>query len=198
MVFTATHFSRYAVAYVETTFSDIAALKWAKQAIETMTSRGVLTGTGDSLFGPGASISRAEFTDALIKALGLSARFESNFRDVPSTSAYYDSIGAARKLGIANGVGANDFKPDAPITRQEMAALVVRGLKAAGKPVAAGTAADLRAFADASMIAPYAAENVAALVKGGILQGDGKNLLPAGEVTRAQSAALMGRIYKLQ
>ncbi|MBM7563942.1 S-layer homology domain-containing protein [Paenibacillus sacheonensis] len=195
MVFQATHFSKYAVAYVTTAYTDIQTLAWAKSAIEAVTAKGIMSGTSASLFSPGASISRAAFTDALVKALGLSARFETNFADVPAASPYYESIGVARKLGIANGSGRDAFNPNAPITRQEMAALVVRGLQASGRTVEVGTEADLKAFADAKQIAAYAIRNMAALVKEGILKGDGKNLLPKGQVTRAQTAVLMDRLY---
>ncbi|QHW30800.1 hypothetical protein GZH47_07965 [Paenibacillus rhizovicinus] len=197
MVFKATHFSRYAVVYANSHFGDIAAFGWAKQAIADVTAKGIMSGVSDTRFVPGQSISRAAFTDALVKALGLSASFEGNFGDVPSLSAYYESIGVARELGIAKGAGGGLFRPDAPISRQEMAALVVRAMKAAGLKADSGTAADLKAFADAQKVAAYAVLDMATLVKAGILKGDGKQLLPKDQVTRAQTAVLVDRLARL-
>lgn len=194
MLFKVAHFSRYAVVYTVPRFDDATAVKWAQQAIVATASKGILSGTSATLFSPGQRISRAEFLDALVKTLGLTASIDSNFSDLSATSNYYESVGVARKLGIANGTGSGLFKPDSPITRQEMSALVVRAMQVAGMDMKDGTSADLNAFADGLQVAGYAGQSMATLVKNGIIQGDGKNLLPAGQVTRAQTAVLLYRI----
>ncbi|QGQ94885.1 hypothetical protein EHS13_08340 [Paenibacillus psychroresistens] len=196
IVFTTTHFSKYAVAYNFTSFSDAAKFKWAQQSIEVMTSKGILNGTKDAaLFNPDRSITRDEFMDALVKTLGISAKFDTNFSDLNKSDTFYNSIGIAKKLGITLGTGENKFNPGAQITRQEMAVFLVRALKIANKTLADGTENDLKIFTDAPKIASYAKEYMADLVKDGILVGDGHTIIPLGHLTKAQAAVVLYRIY---
>ncbi|WP_243866952.1 S-layer homology domain-containing protein [Paenibacillus sp. BK720] len=197
VMFTTTHFSKYAVAYAEVAFNDISSAQWASQAIEAMTANGVMNGASVNAFGPSAPITRAEFIDGLMKALGLTAKFDANFADMETTDSYYETIGTARSLGISNGTGNDKFQPNSPITRQEMSSFVVRALKAAGKldASAAGSASDLNGFKDSASIAKYAVEDMATLVKAGILIGSGGRIDPRGNVTKAQTAVVLYRIF---
>ncbi|WP_461671247.1 S-layer homology domain-containing protein, partial [Mycobacterium tuberculosis] len=61
VVFTTTHFSHYAIASFHATFSDIAGLPWAVDAIEGLGASGVVEGTGRKQFSPGAEVKRADF-----------------------------------------------------------------------------------------------------------------------------------------
>lgn len=195
VTFTTTHFSKYAVAYSSAPFSDIASISWATHAIEVMTAKGVMSGTSPTTFSPAAPITRAEFIDGLMKALGLTAKFDSNFNDMLETDPYFDTVGIARQLGISKGIGNGKFQPNSPITRQEMSAFIVRALKLAGKIEVTGTASDLNGFKDSSAIAKYAVEDMATLVKSGILLGSGSKIDPLGTVTKAQTAVVLYRIY---
>ncbi|MBP3962481.1 S-layer homology domain-containing protein [Paenibacillus lignilyticus] len=194
VVFTTTHFSKYAVAYSVKTFADEAKYKWALQAIEAVASKGILSGTSKTQFSPAKNITRADFVDGLVKALGLSAKFDSNFSDIDKSASYYESLGIAKAIGLSLGTGGNTFNPNGEITRQEMAALVVRAMKLAKASLTAGSGSDLKAFADASQIAGYAVSSVASLVKEGILVGDGGKISPTGHLTRAQAAVVLYRL----
>lgn len=197
VTFTTTHFSKYAIAYNFKTFQDAGKYKWAQQPIEMVASKGILSGTSQTMFSPDDNITRAEFIDSLIKALGLSAEFDTNFVDVKKTDNYYESVGIAKKLGISRGTGNNRFSPNAQITRQEMATFVVRALELANKAIEQGNVSDLKKYSDVSKIAKYAVENMASLVKTNILAGSGNRLDPNGKVTRAQTAVVMWHIYYL-
>lgn len=197
VIFTTTHFSRYAFAYCLRTFTDSDNHPWAKKEIEFAASKGIMKGVSENIFGPEVNPTRAEFVDALVKTLGLYAEFDTTFEDIETTDYYYESVGIARKLGITTGVGSNKFNPDAVITRKEMATLVYRALNVAEKAVAEGNISDLEKFNDAGDIPAYAIKAMASLVKEGIIIGTGKGIEPNGLITKAQTAVLMYRLYKL-
>lgn len=195
VTFTTTHLSRYAVAYVHKTFTDIGSYSWAKKQIEVLASKGVINGTSDTTYTPGADITRADFMILLVKALGLTASVDSNFDDISKNDYFYEYVGIAKKLGITSGVGNNKFNPREKITRQDMMVLTTNALKIAGKISGTGTASDVQRFTDKSLIASYAVEGVATLVKEGIVVGSGDVINPRGNASRAELAAIVYKIY---
>jgi len=199
VTFTITHFSKYAIAYVKKTFSDIDSYSWAKKPIEVMASKGVIAGTSATTYSPGQNITRADFITLLVRALELKADFDENFDDIKPSDYYYEAIGTAKALGITSGVGGNKFNPREEISRQDMMVLVARALKIAKKIDTSGTAEDIAAYKDKDDVADYAVEGVATLVKEGIIQGNGDRINPKGYATRAEIAVVIYTIYnKLQ
>lgn len=197
MVFTTTHFSKFAVAEVHKTFNDLASVTWAKAQIEALASRGIINGTSAQTYSPNAAVTRADFMKLLVSTLGLTAKFDSNFEDVQSTDYYYEAVGIAKKLGITNGIGDNRFDPHASISRQDMMTLTAKALVAVQKLAAMnGTAGDISGYADADQVSAYAADSIATLVKNGIVQGSGSKLSPLATTTRAEVAVMLFNIYK--
>lgn len=195
VIFTATHFSSYAVVYVAKTFDDLGNAAWAKKQIEVLASKGILRGTTENKYSPQTDITRADFLYFLVRTLGIDARVDGNFDDIDKDTYYYKEIGIAKKLGIATGTGNNKFSPDASITRQDMMVLTERALRMLKKLKVQGTASDLEKFADKSLIAPYAIDSVASLVKEGLIVGSGGRVNPLGNTTRAEAAVFLYRIY---
>lgn len=198
VTFTAKHFSKYAIAFVEKNFNDLAGYSWAKNCIEVMASKGIISGTTATSFNPGAAISRADFITLLVNVLELDAEFRSNFTDVKVGEYYYEAVGIAKELGITAGTGNNMFDPKAPITRQDMMILVTKALKVAGKPDLKGTMNDIKSYSDASKVSSYAVESVAGLVKAGIVSGYGSMIDPSGKTARAQAASIIYKLYNLE
>lgn len=178
-------------------FTDTAGYSWAEEAIEALAAKGIINGTSETTFEPGRDINRADFMLLLVRALKLEADIDSNFSDVSRDAYYYEALGIAKSLGIATGVGNGSFNPKGEISRQDLMVLVFRALKAAGKIEESGTASDLSGFADASQVTDYAVSSVAALVKLGIIKGDGSNINPHGTATRAEAAVIIYRILTM-
>jgi hypothetical protein len=191
--FTVTHFSKYAVCYVMPDLKDIGALSWAEKQISSVVAKGIMKSSGEAGFDPDKSITRAEFIYGLIRSLGLSSGFDKSFADVNSSDYYYQELGAAKALGIAQGLGNNEFKPDAAITRQDMAVLIERALKAAGK-LNASAAADIASYEDSSEITAYARVSISRMAAEGIIIGSGNRINPRGNTTRAEAAVILYRI----
>jgi hypothetical protein len=166
-----------------------------KDAIEVLAAKGIINGTSEKSFEPAANITRADFLLLLVKSLGLTAKVEDNFEDVSKTDYYYDAVAIAKKLGITQGSGANKFNPNTAISRQDMMVIAARAMRAAKKLHTVVTSADLNAFTDKSDVSAYAVEDLAAMSKEGIIQGNGSLLNPNGKATRAEAAVIMYRIY---
>ncbi|OAS19336.1 hypothetical protein A8708_26880 [Paenibacillus oryzisoli] len=195
VTFITTHFSRYAVVYVTKTFGDIAAFPWAKKQIEALAAKGIIAGTSEGSFSPAASIKRADFVILLMRTLGMTAPAGEKFADVNASDYYHDAVQTARTLGITQGFGDNQFKPNQTISRQEMMTLTARALTIAGKLAPVGSGGNLAAFKDAADVASYASDSIQALIGQGIIEGSNGLLLPWASTSRAETAVMLYRIY---
>ena len=194
IVFTTTRFSKYAVAFVNKTFTDVKAGKWFAKPVEVLASKGIVKGTSETAFSPDSKITRGEFIEWLVKTLGLTAKYNTNFSDISKTDSCYDALGIAKALGITSGTGANRYNAAKEISRQDMMVLTIKALKAADIELAAGSSSDISRFSDASKISKYAAADVKTMVRAGLISGNGRNVNPTGAVTRAESAQVLYKI----
>lgn len=195
VTFTAKHFGKYAVAYYQKTFDDISDYSWAKKEIEVMASKGIIDGTAEKTYAPGMEIKRADLLLLIVKSLGLTAEIDSNFSDVKQGDYYYEALGIAKKLGLAQGQGENKFNPEEFISRQDMMVLIERALKITKKVKQEGTVLDISKYSDISLIAPYAVDSISTLVREGIIGGSREMLNPLEKTTRAEAAVVIYRIY---
>ena len=185
----------YAAVFDQQEFADLADVPWAKKAMEALAVRGVIDATvsgNASQLHPKQEMTRGQYVQWLITALGLNASPDIPFSDVSPDASYYEAVTIARSLGITSGAGDGRFKPEATINRQEMMTLTVRALGVAGlvEPKSASTDS-LARFRDASVIRSYAWDSVALLVDLGIARGYNSEVKPLAEATRAESAALL-------
>ncbi|HHW43725.1 MAG TPA: DUF4430 domain-containing protein [Desulfotomaculum sp.] len=207
--FKADHFSKYAL--METTaspavktFADIAG-HWAQKEIEFMATKGYVAGVGDNKFAPEAIVTRAEFAAILarISGLALDPDGAKRFNDVPRNAWYCGTVGAAAKAGLVRGVGERSFAPNESITREQMAAMMVRLMAQKGQDMGideADAARILAGFEDAASISPWARNPVALAVRERIMGGRVlARFVPAGNATRAEATVVLYRVWqKLQ
>lgn len=114
------------------------------------------------------------------------------FSDVDQTTYYSEAIRWAASEGIVKGYSETEFAPDKLISREEMAAIMSR--YADYKSVDTSVKGDLTKFADASLVADWAREDVAWAVGYGLILGRDNNMLdPQGSTTRAETAAILQR-----
>ena len=195
MVFTTTHFSRYAVVFTKVNFSDLEKHSWAAEAINTLASNGIIDGTSATDYSPAKNVTRGEYLAWLVRTLGLEAEYSSNFSDIKASDKYCNEIGIAKALGITVGYDGK-FSPDKEISRQDMAVMTIKALQAAKKKLNPGNASDLKKYADSNKVAKYAVENIATMVKMGFITGRSSTTVnPADPTTRAEAAAILYKIY---
>lgn len=173
-------------------FNDMNNHVWAREAVEALMKKGIVSGDGNGLFRPSDSITREEFLKMVIEAFGLTGyKADISFKDAVSGAWYEKYISAACALNITNGRNSEIFGIGEKVTREEMAVFVQRAAKAKGlELVSSGE----NAFADSGDISGYARSAVNSLSQKGIINGMGENLfMPKENSTRAQAAVIIYR-----
>lgn len=183
------------------TFKDIGgSFIWAKEAIEDLAGRGIIKGKSSTIFAPGDTITRAEFTCLMLRAFELNTEVNwvTAIDDVKSDKWFFEELMVARKLGIIKPDSKNRFYPERPITREEMCVIIVKTLDAADKPLPYYSSSVLKKFVDTNSISSEALYSVASLVGEGIMNGKpGNKIGPKDTSNRAEAAALIYRVYHL-
>ncbi|WP_051235918.1 S-layer homology domain-containing protein [Paenibacillus pinihumi] len=193
--------SVYVIASNPKSFQNISG-HWAKANIERLASRQIITGVSGSEFAPGRTVTRAEFAAMLTRALGLTGESTSSsvFKDVPVTAWYADYVAAAAKAGLLKGYSDGTFRPDATITREQMAVVAANALefaKAAGADVPQADGGSKTGFKDEAAIHSWALEAVKQVAAAGILEGNNKSdFLPLDLASRAEAATIIARLLQ--
>ena len=169
-------------------FTDIDS-SFAKENIENLTNLFIINGYADGTFRPHNSVTRAEFCKIVCLAFGFTPSINDKFEDVNSTDWFAPYTGTLSSFGIIRGDGVN-FNPQGYITRQDAAVILGNALEFVGKKLRGSYN-----FSDDENISDYAKEKVSAMASMGYLKGDGVNFYPAESITRAETAALVDRIY---
>lgn len=184
------HFSKYAVLEYDKSFADVDSSHWANSVIKKLTAKHIVTGVSDAEFAPNEYITRAEFAALIVRALGLVAAKEVSFADVDSSKWYAEEVAAAYEAGVITGRSVDVFAPNATLTRQEMAIMIIRAYKLQSGKVL--TARSETAFADSVEVSEWAQDAVNAAVELGFIEGRGNNqFAPQEQTTRAESAKVI-------
>lgn len=172
-------------------FSDVTKGFWAENYINSLHELGITNGIGNNKFGVGLSIKRSEFVSYLVRLMKwqLYKPAAGSFTDNQNTGAwYYSYIETALKNGAITKSAT--FRPDASITREEMAVMLVRAL--GYETLATQLSGIANTFTDVTKNTNY----IAMAQDFGIITGVGNNLFkPASTAKREEAAAMMIRMY---
>lgn len=190
---------------------------WAKEYIDFIVQKGIMSGRGDGIFVPDAYATRAEcakVTTELLKKVSKNTDLDL-FSDVSKDDWFYRYVYSAFNEGIMIGNQNSTFSPNTPVTRQDLAlifsrilvkyysmepvnALVVTDAGSASPP--STDFAELKGkielpYNDSAYISKYALDGVATASNYGLFTGKPGNLFdPKGNTTRAELATIL---YKL-
>lgn len=122
-----------ALAAVEDTgFSDVDADDWFADSAVYVRDNGIMNGTSATTFDPNGTTSRGQIAAILYRAAGSPAVSGGTaFSDVAETAYYASAVRWASASGVVTGYADGTFRPNAPITRQQLAAILWR---CAGSP----------------------------------------------------------------
>ena len=175
-------------------FADISAYDWFVPAVSYAVDKGLLAGTGDGLFSPEATMTRAMTVTVLHRLAGEPDAADSfAFDDVPSDQWYFKAVAWAAEAGIVSGYSGGLFRPDDEITRQEMAVIFYQYYTRYLGRDAAAPALPNR-FSDRDSIAGWAMDAMSWAVDQGILNGVSETeLSPDSYAQRCMAAAMLQR-----
>ncbi|MCD9021823.1 S-layer homology domain-containing protein [Cohnella silvisoli] len=181
---------------LELGFTDIAG-HWANEYITKAVAMGFVSGYPDGTFRPDEGITRAEFTNMLMK--GIMPMTEGTplvFKDKKDVGVWaVKSVEQAVKLGIISGYADGTFRPQANITHAEMISMVVR---------ASGIPADQvkpTSFTDDKDIPKWAKATVSTAELTGIIIVSGltdNKFAPQTKSTRAEAASAIVQMLRIR
>ena len=158
--------------------------------LETADHMAYIIGYPDGGVHPGASITRAEVATILFRLLTDSSRSaywsqSNSYSDVSGSGWYNNAISTLSSAGIVNGYPDGTFRPDAPVTRAELAAMVSRFGNLQGGGVN---------FTDVSSDHWAYAYIVSAASKGWVLGYPDGTFKPDQFISRAETVTLINRV----
>ena len=178
-------------------FTDLTAGSWYYGGVRYVLENGLMTGTSARTFAPDRPVTRAMLVTILWRLAGEPYGRVSPFEDVLPGSWYAQAVSWAYDKGIVTGVTATSFQPGAPVTREQLCAILCRYAALTGKNTAAS--ASLDAFTDRTQVSAYAEASVRWALQAGLLTGVGDGrLAPRSGATRAQLAVLLQRFAGLK
>ena len=195
IVFETDHFSVFAVVYAdwENPFTDVTEDDWFYDEVAYVVTNGLFNGTGDTVFAPDMTMTRAMFATVLYRLDGEPAvTAENPFDDVEDGEWYTDAVIWANNNGIVEGYGEGIFGTNDDVTREQMAKMLYSYADYKGYDVTAS--ADLSSYTDADEIsdwalAPMRWANAEEVITGRTIT----TLVPLGGATRAEVATIVMR-----
>ncbi|MFS0516114.1 DUF3370 family protein [Nostoc sp. UIC 10607] len=172
---------------------------WAKNCVQQLGERKLITGYPDGSFRPEATVTRAEAAVLMLNAFPDSPvkRTAASFKDVPANYWANKAISTAYQKGFFSGYPGGIFQPNQPIPRAQ-----IIGVVAGGKNyslVSSPMQILQQYFNDAGQIPNYAQNAIASATINSIVVNypNVKQLKPLQSATRGEVAALICRALNI-
>ena len=173
-------------------FTDVLESDWFYDDVVFAYENGLFAGTSDTTFSPNTSMTRAMLVTVLYRLEGQPAvSGRSGFADVQYNGYYEDAVTWAADNGIVNGTSTSTFSPNANVTREQMAAILYR--YAQYKKYNTAASSSLNSFSDHTSVSGYAVASLQWSVAERLVNGSNGKLMPTGNASRAQVAAILHR-----
>ena len=171
-------------------FIDVAPNAWYKDAVQYAYDNGLMTGVSANEFAPEATTTRAMIVSILARLENVASAESAGFADVGADDWYATAVNWAASAGVVSGTGDGNFSPNAAITREQLAAMLMNYSAWKGEDVSAR--ADLSVYSDQP--SAWATETMSWAVAEGLISGvTADQLQPQASATRAQVAAILQR-----
>lgn len=182
-------------------FTDVpGANNWAHAGIDYCVSNGLMYGVGGSRFAPQTATTRAQIVQILYSLSGSpSVSGAAPFTDL-TQDWYKNAVRWAYQTGVVSGMSATTFAPDVPVTREQIAVILMGYAQKVLGVSRTWTPADLSRYPDASRVSAWAhnalADTVSLGLISGTLRGGQAYLDPQGSATREQVATILMQFCK--
>ena len=180
-------------------FTDVSH-SWADDGIQYCVTHQLMSGIGNDLFGPKLTTTRAQIVQILYNLEGEpKVSGTTPFTDL-TQDWYQDAILWAYQTGVVAGTSSTTFEPDRPVTREQIAVILMEYMTRVLKLERTWTPADLSIFPDAGSVSDWAKDAMTDAVGLGLISGasnGGQTLLePQGSATREQVATILMEFCK--
>ena len=180
-------------------FTDVSH-SWADDGIQYCVTHQLMSGIGNDLFGPKLTTTRAQIVQILYNLEGEpKVSGTTPFTDL-TQDWYQDAVLWAYQTGVVAGTSSTTFEPDRPVTREQIAVILMEYMTRVLKLERTWTPADLSIFPDAGSVSDWAKDAMADAVALGLISGasnGGQTLLePQGSATREQVATILMEFCK--
>ena len=171
---------------------DVFKNSWFYNAVQYVTDHKYMNGMSADTFAPQGLVTRAQVAQILYNMEGRPSFLQSgSFKDTAKSAWYFSPVMWAQSTGLVNGYPDGSFRPDAPITREQMATIFQRYAQWKGMNTSANGNAAAR-FADFGLVSGYAKSAMQWITAVGIMNGDGYGRLnPGSSATRAEIATML-------
>ena len=180
-------------------FTDVKTGDWFYEHVKYVFDNGIMKGMTDKTFEPGTPVTRAMFVTMLGRLWGVEEKITNAFSDVSAATGgwYAGYVGWASENKIVSGFPDKTFRPNDPITREQMATVISRFLDFSGI-IPLKSYDPVSYFKDEQKTSDYAVSHVDTMRMLGIITGNSDGTFnPRGKLTRAQAATVMGRLDKM-
>ena len=173
---------------------------WAHAGIDYCVASGLMSGVGGNLFAPKMTTTRAQIVQILYNLEG-EPKVSGTMPFTDLTQNWYkDAVLWAYQTGVVSGTSATTFAPDLPVTREQIAVILMGYAEKVLGVTRTWTPADLSVYPDAGSVSDWAKDALADAVTLGLISGasnDGQTLLePQGSATREQVATILMEFCK--
>ena len=180
-------------------FTDVSH-SWADDGIQYCVTHQLMSGIGNDLFGPKLTTTRAQIVQILYNLEGEpKVSGTTPFTDL-TQDWYQDAVLWAYQTGVVAGTSSTTFEPDRPVTREQIAVILMEYMTRVLKLERTWTPADLSAFPDAGSVSDWAKDAMADAVGLGLISGASNGgqtyLEPQGSATREQVATILMEFCK--
>ena len=180
-------------------FTDVSH-SWADDGIQYCVTHQLMSGIGNDLFGPKLTTTRAQIVQILYNLQG-SPKVSGTTPFTDLTNDWYkDAVLWAYQTGVVAGTSSTTFAPDRPVTREQIAVILMEYMTRVLKLERTWTPADLSVFPDAGSVSDWAKDAMADAVALGLISGASNGgqtyLEPQGSATREQVATILMEFCK--
>lgn len=171
-------------------YSDVSKGAWYYRYVASAYNTKIMTGYSDGRFGPSDNVTRGQFATIMYRQAGSP--------DIPFEWGIYGDVGDhsffsipaiwGHNTKVMSGYSNGNFGPNDNITREQVATILYRY---AGSPAVDESV--LNQYPDANKVSSFARKAIAWSIEQGIISGDGGNINPYGNASRAVCATILTR-----
>ena len=178
-------------------FTDVSKGEWYYDGVNDLYRRGIMDGTTETLFAPSQGLSRGQLAMIFYRMAGEpEVTTKDTYSDVPAGLWCAKAVTWASANGLVLGYEDGTFRPDQPVQRQQLVAMLFRYAAFCGMS-AVTLEENLLSFQDVGAVSGYARPAMNWAVGQGILLGSENYLMPREQATRAQVAMVLHRYLTL-